>query len=55
MDLWDITGMDKGAYWRGSDCEEQKEDLPKRPWRNVSSTVIGAFIAENDNISDVQG
>lgn len=30
MDLWDITGMDEGTCWRGSACEEQKEDLAKR-------------------------
>ena len=54
MSPWDITGMDKGTCWRGSGCEEQKEDLPKRPWKNVSTTVIGTFICQNKNISVVQ-
>lgn len=54
MSLWDITGMEKCTCWRGSSCEEQKEDLPKRPWRNGSTTVIGTFIYQNENISDVQ-
>lgn len=54
MDLQDVTGVDKGTYWRGSDCEEWKEDHFKRPWRNVSATVVGEFRAQNDNMSDVQ-
>lgn len=46
--------MDKGTWWRGSGCEELKEDLPKSPWRNVSTTIIETFIYQNENISDVQ-
>lgn len=49
MHLWASMEINNNTCWRGKSCEKQHGDLPKWPWRNISTIVKGKFLYQKEN------